>query len=99
MLDREKAVEQLEVTCWHGEEIDGSDHLTMILKEREPAALGRVAAAANASQIPCDGPFCDNEPNFSNSPSIFGTPQPCLAPSVELERESPLCRQCENASH
>jgi hypothetical protein len=31
MLDHEKAVKQLECSCWHDEEIESSDHLAMIL--------------------------------------------------------------------
>jgi hypothetical protein len=46
MLDDEKAVQQLERNRRHSEEIEGHDHLAVILKKGKPA-LARIAAASD----------------------------------------------------
>ena len=60
VLDDEEAIEQLEGDRRHGEEVDGDDHLTMILQKRKPP-FGWVTAAAYAPQIPSHTPFGDDE--------------------------------------
>ena len=60
VLDDEEAVQQLEGHRRHGEEVEGDDHLAMILEKRKPA-FARVAAAPNPSQIAGHGPFRDDE--------------------------------------
>ena len=60
VLDDEEAVEQLEGHRRHGEEVEGDDHLAVILEKGKPA-LARIAPAPNAPQIAGHGPFRDDE--------------------------------------
>ena len=56
MLHDEEAVKQLERQRWHGEEVEGNDHLAVILEESQPA-LAALTAAADTSQVPRHGSF------------------------------------------
>ena len=60
MLDDEEAVQQLERQSGHGEEVEGRDHLAVVLQKGQPA-LARIALAANPAQIPSHGSFRDLE--------------------------------------
>src|SRR4051794_19030008 len=51
VLDDEKAVQQFECHGWHGEEVEGSDYLSMVLEKAQPT-LARVAPATNSPKIP-----------------------------------------------
>src|SRR5215831_5679156 len=63
MLDDKEAIQQLERQRWHGEKIERDDRLAVVLKECQPL-LGSVAASVQASQIPRDSPFRDDEAEF-----------------------------------
>jgi len=74
MLDDEEAVEQLERQRWHGEEVEGNDHLAVILEESQPAPSG-ITAAPNSSQISGHTPFGDDEAEFLKfSVDLGGSP-------------------------
>ena len=60
MLDDKEAIQQLERQCRYSEEIEGDDHLAVILEEGQPP-LARVATALNPPKIPGYGPFRDDE--------------------------------------
>jgi hypothetical protein len=71
VLNHEKAVQQLERQCRHGEEVEGHDHLAVILEKRKPA-LARIATAPDSSQIPSHAPFADDEAEFLQFPVDSG---------------------------
>ena len=58
MLDDEEAVQQLERHRGHGEEVEGNDHLAMILEEGQRAF----------TRPPADGSDGDTEPRFVPTP-------------------------------
>ena len=60
VLDDEKAVQQFECHGWHGEEVEGSDYLAMVLEKAQPT-LARVAPATNSPKIPGHTSFRDDE--------------------------------------
>jgi hypothetical protein len=74
VLDDEDTVQHTEGRGRHGEEIEGDDGLTVVVKKCKPF-LGRINPAVNAPQVARDGPLGDHEPSFCNSPWIFGAPQ------------------------
>jgi len=70
----EEAVQQSEGHARHGEEVEGDDHLAVILEKRQPA-LGGATAAPNTSQIPSHGSFGDDEAELLKlSVDLGGTP-------------------------
>jgi hypothetical protein len=48
VLDHKKAIQQLKRQRWNGEEIEGNDHLPVILEKRQPT-FARVATASNST--------------------------------------------------
>ncbi|MDH4260530.1 MAG: hypothetical protein OEW16_09560 [Gammaproteobacteria bacterium] len=50
VLDDEKTVQQLEGHGWHGEEVERSDHLTMVLEKGQPAFAG-ITPRPNSLEI------------------------------------------------
>ena len=68
----EEAIQHSECHCRHGEEIEGSDYLTMILEKGEPLLLG-VTTANNATQISGHGPFGDRKAKLLQFRVDFGS--------------------------
>jgi hypothetical protein len=60
VLDNEEAIEELESRRRHGEEVERSDYLAVIRQECQPL-LARVSTSSNASEIPADACFRDDE--------------------------------------
>ena len=56
MLDDEEAVQQLERHRGHGEEVEGHDHLAVVLEKGQPSLAG-ITLAAHPAQIPSHGSF------------------------------------------
>ena len=46
MLDDEEAVQHTETQCGHGEEVEGGDHLAVIVEECQPALHLRLVGLA-----------------------------------------------------
>ena len=67
MLDDEEGVPQLEGQRGHGEEVEGHDPFPMVSQESQPA-LGRIAAAPQASQISGDRALGDLEAKLQKFP-------------------------------
>jgi hypothetical protein len=64
LLDDEEAVEQPERQGWHGEEVEGNDHLAVILEESQPAPA-RITAESHTSQVARHGSFGNLEAELS----------------------------------
>ena len=77
MLDDEDAIEQLKGRRRHGEEVEGDDHLAVILEESQPA-LGGVAATPNAPRIPSHGSFGDDGAKLQKLSVDFGSAPTCI---------------------
>ena len=75
MLDDEEAVEQLEGHRWHGEEIEGDDHLAVILEESQPAPAG-ITPALHTLQGPRHGSFGNLEAELLKFSSAQLWPRP-----------------------
>jgi hypothetical protein len=60
VLDDEEAVERLESDRRHGEEVEGNNHLAMIVQEGQPF-LARISATTDSTQVPRDGSLRDVE--------------------------------------
>ncbi len=63
MIDDEEAVKHLEGHRRHREEVEGGDHLAVILEKCQPP-LSRIATPPYALQITCHTPFGDDEAEF-----------------------------------
>jgi hypothetical protein len=63
VLDDEQAIQHLEGHRGDGEEVERSDHLTVIPEEGQPSFAG-ITAAPNPLQIPGYGSLGDNEAQF-----------------------------------
>ena len=74
VLDDEKAVQQFECHGWHGEEVEGSDYLAMVLEKAQPT-LARVAPATNSPKIPGHTSFRDDEAELLQFSVDLGAPQ------------------------
>lgn len=86
VLDDEEAVEQPEGHRGHGEEIEGHDHLAVILEKGQPA-FARVTAATNTSQIPGRGSLGDGEAGLVKfSVDSGGSPRRILLCHATVER-------------
>ena len=83
MLDDEEAVEQFECHGRHRKEVEGGDHLTMILQEGKPL-LRRVTTATNSLKVTGHGPFRDEEAELPKFPVDLGR-----APIRVLLRQTP----------
>jgi hypothetical protein len=56
VLDDEETVQHSETRCRNGEEVEGDDGLTMVVKKCKPF-LGCVAPPLRSRKIACDGPL------------------------------------------
>ena len=63
VLDDEEAVQQLKRQSRHGEEVDGNDHLAMVLKKGKPA-LCRIATMPDSLQASGNSAFRDEKPEL-----------------------------------
>ena len=80
MLHHEEAVEQLEGHRRHGEEVEGDDHLAVILEKGKPP-LTWAATAPNSSRMPNYTPFGDFETGFLKFSMDLGSTQAGIASS------------------
>src|SRR5262252_3544460 len=77
MLDDEKAVQHTETQRGHGEEVEGGDHLAMVLEECQPALHLRLVRLA-LQPLPIARDTVGSEtsnPSCSSSPWMRGAPQ------------------------
>src|SRR6266508_859766 len=75
MLDHEQTIQQVEGDGRNSEEVERYEHFAMVPKEGRPTPSG-VATAVHSSKIARDTRSEISNPSFSNSPWIFGAPQP-----------------------
>ena len=66
MLDDKEKIQHSERHRWHGEEIEGSDYLAVILEKGEPL-LDVIPAPNRAAQISGHGSFRQGKPSFCSS--------------------------------
>ena len=71
MRDDKKAIEQLEGHCRHGEEVEGDDHLPVIVEKGEPPLVG-IATAMDSSQITSHAAFGECEAELLQFASFDG---------------------------
>jgi hypothetical protein len=60
VLDNEETIEELESRRRHRKTVERSDYLAVIRQERQPF-LARIPTSSNASEIPADACFRDDE--------------------------------------
>src|SRR5215831_7316534 len=78
MLDDEEAIEHLEEHRRHGEEVEGHNHLTVILEKSQPA-LARIRAAPDPARMASDTSFRDHEAELQKlSMDLRGSPSRVL---------------------
>jgi hypothetical protein len=74
MLDNEEAIQELECQGGHREQVEGHDHLAVILEEGQPALIG-ITPTTNAPQVSSHGPFCQLETELLQfSVDLWGAP-------------------------
>ena len=73
VLDDEEAVQHLEGQRRHGEEVEGSDHLAVILEKGQPT-LAWITAAPDTLQISGYGSFGDDEAELLEFSMDLGRP-------------------------
>jgi hypothetical protein len=56
MLDYEEAIQELECQGGHREQVEGHDHLAVILEEGQPTLIG-ITMTTNAAQVSSHGAF------------------------------------------
>ena len=74
MLDYEEAIQELKCQGGHREQVEGDDHLAVILEEGQPALTG-ITPTTNSPQVPSHGPFRQLETELLQfSVDLWGTP-------------------------
>jgi hypothetical protein len=74
MLDYEEAIQELECQGGHREQVEGDDHLAVILEEGQPALTG-ITPTTNSPQVSSHGPFRQLETELLQfSVDLWGTP-------------------------
>src|SRR5262245_20400313 len=86
VLNDEEAVQHTERRGGHGEEVEGNDRLTVVVKKGQPF-LGRITPASNSSQVARDGPLREHEAELLQFARNFGRAPvgvlPCQAPNQD----------------
>src|SRR6185369_9369170 len=60
VLNDEEAVQHTERRGRHGEQVEGNDRLTVVVKKGQPF-LGRITPATDSPQVARDGPLREHE--------------------------------------
>jgi len=86
VLDNEEAIEELESRRRHGEKVERSDYLAVICQECQPL-LARIPTPSDASEIPADGCFRDDEAELLEFPvDLWRAPRRILLSQPTDER-------------
>ena len=81
VLDDEKTVEQPECQCRHGEEVEGDDHLAVILEKRKPPLAGSPRRRIRRRYLATVRSET-SKPSLSSSPWSFGAPHPEFSAAI-----------------
>ena len=77
MLDNEEAVEQSKIERRNSEEVESDNRFSVILQKCQPL-FPRIAATSDASQIPSDRAFGNDEAKLLQFAMDFGRAPICI---------------------